>query len=91
MIYRAMRASYSANRRNKATTGGGIVSPAKMQILYMINKGVEKRREQHQEPTEDIHVDVMEQEQVLEMLRDGEIIQALHAAPLWKYFAQLKN
>ena len=64
---------------------------AKMQILYMINKGVEKRREQHQEPTEDIHVDVMEQEQVLEMLRDGEIIQALHAAPLWKYFAQLKN
>ena len=48
--------------------------------------GVEKVREQHQEPTEDIHVDVMEPEQVLEMLRDGEIIQALHAAPLWRYF-----
>ena len=48
--------------------------------------GVEKVREQHQEPTEDIHVDIMEPEQVLEMLRDGEIIQALHAAPLWKYF-----
>lgn len=28
----------------------------------------------------------LEQEQVLEMLKDGEIIQALHAAPLWKYF-----
>ena len=25
------------------------------------------------------------------MFGDGEIIQALHAAPLWKYFAQLKN
>lgn len=50
--------------------------------------GVEKVRDQHQEPTEDIHVDVMEPEQVLEMLRDGEIIQALHAAPLWKYFCQ---
>lgn len=50
--------------------------------------GVEKVREQHQEPTEDIHVDVMEPEQVLEMLRDGEIIQALHAAPLWKFFAE---
>ena len=50
--------------------------------------GVEKRREQHQEPTEDIHVDVMEPEQVLEMLQDGEIIQALHAAPLWRYFAE---
>ncbi len=50
--------------------------------------GVEPRCEQHQEPTEDIHVDVMSQEQVFEMLCDGEIIQALHAAPLWKYFAQ---
>ena len=49
--------------------------------------GVEKRREQHQEATEDIHVDIMEPEQVLEMLQDGEIVQALHAAPLWKYFA----
>ncbi len=50
--------------------------------------GVEKVREQHQEPTEDIHVHVLEPEQVLEMLQDGEIIQALHAAPLWKFFAQ---
>ena len=49
-------------------------------------RGVEKVREQHQEPTEDIHVDILEPAQVLEMLRDGEIIQALHAAPLWKYF-----
>ena len=52
--------------------------------------GVEKRREQHQEPTEDIHVDLMTPDQVLEMLRDGEIIQALHAAPLWRYFAEKK-
>ena len=50
--------------------------------------GVEKVREQHQEPTEDIHVDLLEPEQVLEMLHDGEIIQALHAAPLWKYFSE---
>ena len=53
--------------------------------------GVEKVREQHQEPTEDIHVDIMKPEQVLAMLRDGEIIQALHAAPLWKYFAEFKK
>ena len=50
--------------------------------------GVEKVREQHQEPTEDIHVHVLEPEQVLEMLQDGEIIQALHAAPLWRFFAE---
>lgn len=49
--------------------------------------GVEKVREQHQEETEDIHVDILDPSQVLEMLRDGEIIQALHAAPLWKYFS----
>ena len=48
---------------------------------------VEKRREQHQEPTEDIGVHLMTPGQVREMLDDGEIIQALHAAPLWKYFA----
>ncbi len=53
--------------------------------------GVEKVREQHQEATEDIHVDIMEPEQVLEMLRDGEIIQALHAAPLWRYFAEVNR
>jgi 8-oxo-dGTP pyrophosphatase MutT (NUDIX family) len=50
--------------------------------------GVEKRREQHQEPTEDIHVDLMSPQQVREMPEDGEIIQALHAAPLWKWFAK---
>ena len=49
--------------------------------------GVEKVRDQHQEETEDIHVDILDPSQVLEMLRDGEIIQALHAAPLWKYFS----
>lgn len=52
--------------------------------------GVEHRREQHQEATEDIHVDVLSPEQVHEMLVDGEIIQALHAAPLWRYFAEHK-
>ena len=50
--------------------------------------GVEKRCEQHQEATEDIHVHVLKPEQVMEMLRDGEIIQALHAAPLWKFFKE---
>ncbi len=50
--------------------------------------GVEKVREQHQEPTEDIHVHVLSKTDVHELLEQGEIVQALHAAPLWKYFAQ---
>lgn len=49
-------------------------------------RGVEKAREQHQERTEDIRVHVMKQEEVRTLLERGEIVQALHAAPLWKYF-----
>ena len=49
--------------------------------------GVEKLSEQHQEETEDINVDIFTREEVKQLLEAGEIIQALHAAPLWKYFA----
>ena len=53
-----------------------------------IARGVEKVREPHQERTEDIHVHVMKHAEVRELLEQGEIIQALHAAPLWKYFCE---
>lgn len=49
--------------------------------------GVEPLCEQHQEATEDIHVDIFTPEEVMEILQSGQIIQALFAAPLWKYFA----
>ena len=52
--------------------------------------GVEMLREQHQEPTEDIRVHVLKPEEVKLLLEQGEIIQALHSAPLWKYFATYK-
>ena len=51
--------------------------------------GVEKMREPHQEPSEDIHVHILTRDEVLQLLTSGEIIQALHAAPLWKYFSCL--
>lgn len=51
-------------------------------------KGVRKVREPHQETTEDIHVHLMSPDDVRELLEKGEIIQALHAAPLWKFFCQ---
>ncbi len=51
-------------------------------------KGVEQLSGQHLEETEDIHVDIFTQEEVAELLESGQIIQALHSAPLWKYFAQ---
>jgi ADP-ribose pyrophosphatase len=50
-------------------------------------RSVERLSEQHEEETEDIRVHVMDKKDVRELLEAGEIIQALHAAPLWKYFA----
>lgn len=52
--------------------------------------GVEKLSEQHQEATEDIHVDIFTEAEVRELLETGQMIQALHIAPLWKYFATKK-
>lgn len=49
-------------------------------------RGVEKLGEQHTEATEDIHVDIFSPQEVRELLDSGQIIQALHTAPLWKYF-----
>lgn len=49
--------------------------------------GVEKMQEQAQEATEDIKVDIFSREQLMELLQEDGIIQALHAAPLWKYLA----
>ena len=49
--------------------------------------GVERLSEPHAEATEDIHVDLFAREEVEELLRTGQIIQAMHLAPLWKYFS----
>lgn len=38
------------------------------------------------DPTEDIRVHLMTRDEVLELLRDDRIRQALMAAPLWRYF-----
>lgn len=42
---------------------------------------------QHQEATEDIRVHLLTPDDVYEILTSGQIVQALHAAPLWKFFA----
>ena len=50
--------------------------------------GVEPLGHQHQEPTEDIHIDIFSREEVQQLLNEGQFIQAMHAAPLWKYMAE---
>jgi len=53
--------------------------------------GVKKIGEQKLDSTEDISVYLMEKEYVRELLEKGDIIQILHAAPLWKYFSGGKS
>jgi len=44
---------------------------------------------QHLEATEDISVHLLTLEEVRSLLDKNEIMQALNAAPLWKYIANL--
>ena len=48
--------------------------------------GVEKVSGQHLDATEDIDVYLLDQDHVRDLLENNQILQALMAAPLWKYF-----
>lgn len=52
-----------------------------------VAEGVRRLGAQQAEPTEDIDVCLMTEAELRELLADDEILQCLHAAPLWKYFA----
>ncbi|EPT33899.1 NUDIX hydrolase [Phocaeicola abscessus] len=51
-------------------------------------RGVEKVSAQRLDATEDIEVCLFSEEEMLRLLRNNEIKQALMAAPLWKYVAE---
>lgn len=55
-----------------------------------VAEGVEPIQAQHLEPTEDIVVHLLTKEEVKALLENDEIKQALMAAPLWKYFHELR-
>lgn len=48
---------------------------------------VEKIAEQNLEETEDLEVLFLSLDEVLQLLKDDEIKQSMHAAPLWQYIA----
>lgn len=50
-------------------------------------QGIEKVSEQHLDETEDIHVFFETKEEVFARLQQGEFLQAMMVAPLWKFFA----
>ena len=51
--------------------------------------GVKKVSGQHLDATEDIDVYLKRPEFVRQLLEENQILQALMAAPLWKYFSSL--
>lgn len=54
-------------------------------------RGVEKTAGQHLDDTEDLEVFTATEQEVKNMLESGRFMQAMMAAPLWKYFyAELK-
>lgn len=57
-------------------------------VHCFIAKGVTKLSdEQHLDSTEEISVHLLDKREVLTLMNEGKIIQALMLAPLWKYFA----
>ena len=51
-------------------------------------RGVEKVSEQHLDPTEDLSVHLLTREEVLNLLRNNEMMQSLMVAPLLKYLSK---
>ena len=54
-------------------------------------RNVERIESQHLEPTEDIAVELLSLEEVRALLDCNGVLQALHAAPLWKYISMLSE
>ncbi len=57
-------------------------------VYTFVAVGVEPLGEAHPESTEDLTVHLVTPKELVDMLRRGEFIQALHAAPLWRYAAE---
>ena len=57
-------------------------------VYTFLAEGVERVAEQHTEAGEDIRVYLMTEAEVRELLDGDEIMQCLHAAPLWRWMAE---
>lgn len=77
-------------------TGGqwelnSVISPnpsANNNLVYCFTaRGVKHTGPQHLDATEDLRVRIFTEEEVLDMLMSGRIIQAPMLAPLWRHFA----
>ena len=57
-------------------------------VHTFLAEGVGRVAEQHTEAGEDIRVHLLTADEVRELLDGDRIMQCLHAAPLWRYFAE---
>lgn len=57
-------------------------------LPLLLAKGVEPISSQHLDKTEDIEFQLLPKAKVFEMLKNGDFMQALMIAPLWKYFSE---
>ena len=55
-----------------------------------VARNVKQVSTQHLEPTEDISIHLMTEDEVYDLLKNNEVRQALMLAPLWRYFAEKK-
>ena len=60
-------------------------------VYTFLAVGVEPISDQHLDETEELTCHVLTRQQVYDMLQQGEILQALMAAPLWKFFHDEKG
>lgn len=56
-----------------------------------IARGVKQTSGQHLDTTEDIEIHLLTREELFDLLSSGQIIQAMMAAPLWKFFYQTRR
>ena len=61
----------------------------KTDVTAPASAALERIDHQHLEATEDLSVHLLTLEEVKRLLDNNEIMQALNAAPLWKYIASL--
>lgn len=79
---------YTGGRWTLLTTLSPNASAMNNLSYSFLAQGVEQTSTQHLDPNEDIHVFLATKEDTLDMLRQGQFLQALMVAPLWQFFAE---
>lgn len=79
---------YSGGQWSETMTIGQNPSICNNLTHCFLAQGVEKTAEQNLDQSEDIEIVLMTPNEVYDLLNNNQMLQALMAAPLWKYFSQ---